>query len=105
LPLTLVILRRRFLSPKDLTTTAAKKEAKTTQELVKLGWFGRFVLLLGRFSTGSSLSLPVPTTLIWLTTVFHFVPHLTRKSLIVNNKLEGRVPTVGLIQQSASTCG
>jgi hypothetical protein len=56
----LVIPRRRFLSPEDLFTTAAvaavTKEAKTTQDLVKLRWLGLFVELLGRFPTGSSLS-------------------------------------------------
>jgi len=45
------------LSPKDLlTTAAATREVKTAQNLVKLGWFGLFVVLLGRISTGSSFS-------------------------------------------------
>jgi hypothetical protein len=80
-------------------------EAKATQKLVKLGWFGLFVALLGRFPTGSSLSASVPTALTVLTTLYHFVPHLTRKSLIVKPKLEGTVPTGGLIQQSTRACG
>jgi hypothetical protein len=71
-------------------------EAETTQKLVKLGWFGLFVVPLGRFPTGSSLSASVPTTSTVFTTLYHFVPHLTRKSLIVKRKLEGTVPTVGL---------
>jgi len=45
------------LSPKDLfTTAAATKEEKTAQKLVKLDWFGRLVVLSGRFPTGSSFS-------------------------------------------------
>ncbi|MGB5153182.1 MAG: hypothetical protein WBN74_06030, partial [Candidatus Sulfotelmatobacter sp.] len=42
---------------KDLSTTAGGTgEEKAAQSSVKLGWFGLFVVLLGRFSTGSSLS-------------------------------------------------
>src|ERR1700719_4092254 len=49
--------------------------------------------------------LPVPPTSTVLTPVFHFLPHLTRKSLIVKRKLEGRVPTVGPIRQTTTSCG
>ena len=91
---------------KDLLTTAAvTEEAKTTQKLVKLCWFGLFVVLLGRFPTGSSYQLPVPTTLTVLSTLCHFLPHLTRKSLIVKHKLEGWGATQGVIPQSTSPCG
>jgi hypothetical protein len=86
-------------------TMTAKREVKAAQEMVKLGWFGLFVVLLGRFSTGSSISASRSHNLTLLTTLYHFVPHLTRKSLIVNNKLEGWHPTLGGIQQSARTCG
>ncbi len=86
-------------------TTTATREVKAAQSMVKLGWFGLFVVLLGRFPTGSSLSASRSHALPVLTTLYHFVPHLTRKSLIVKRKLEGRVPTVGLIRQSTSSCG
>src|SRR5260370_39908828 len=86
-------------------TTTATREVKAAQSMVKLSWFGLFVKLLGRFSTGSSLSASRSHVLPVLTTLYHFVPHLTRKSLIVKNKLEGRVPTLGVIRQNARTCG
>jgi hypothetical protein len=90
-----VILTRRSWSPKDLFATAvtATREVKATQSSVKLGWFGLFVELLGRLSTGSSFSASVPTDSNYLTTSNHFVPHLTRKSLIVNIKLKGVMVT------------
>jgi hypothetical protein len=73
----LVILRRRFLSPKDLfTTTAAPKEAKTTQSPLNLVRFGLFALLLGRISTGSSFSASRPpnqTFLPLFTTLYHIL--------------------------------
>jgi hypothetical protein len=72
-----------------LTTTAVPKEAKTTQKLFKLARFGLLAKLSGRISTGSSFSASRSHNLTLLTTWFHFVPHLTRKSLIVNRKLEG----------------
>jgi len=37
-------------------TKTATREVKAAQSDVKLGWFGLFVVLLGRFPTGSSLS-------------------------------------------------
>jgi len=64
-------------------------EVKTAQSSVKLGWFGLFVLLLGRFPTGSSFQLRCSTVLTVLTTSYHFVPHLSRKSFIVKQKLAG----------------
>lgn len=73
-----------------LTATAtATGEVKAARNLVKLGWFGLFVVLLGRFPTGSSLSASASTALTCLTTPYHFVPHLNRKLLIVKRKLEG----------------
>jgi hypothetical protein len=44
------------------------------------------------------ISFPVATAQTVLTTLYHFVPHLTRKSLIVNNKVEGWHPTLGAIR-------
>jgi hypothetical protein len=94
------------LVPKDLlTTTLATKEAKTTQKQVKLGWFGLFVELLGRISTGSSFSATRSHNLTLLTTLYHFVPHLTRKSLIVKRKLEGTVFAVALSRLTTTPCG
>jgi hypothetical protein len=85
------------LSPKDLlTTTADPKGVKITQDLIKLDWFGLFVELLGRFPTGSSLSTSRSHHFTLSTTLFHFVPHLTRKSLIVKRKLEGTAFAVAL---------
>src|ERR1017187_5820055 len=49
--------------------------------------------------------LSVPTTSTVSTTPYHFVPHLTRKSLIVKHKLRGRVPTPEVIRQNTSACG
>jgi len=37
-------------------TVTATREVKAAQSNVKLGWFGLFAVLLGRFPTGSSLS-------------------------------------------------
>jgi hypothetical protein len=75
------------------------------QSLVNLGRFGLFALLLGRISTGSSFSASRPTTLTFLTTLFHFLPHLSCKSLIVKNKLEGIDVTKVPIWQSTRPCG
>ncbi len=75
------------------------------QSSVKLFRFGLFVLSSGRISTGSSFTAARPTNSPTLTTPYHFVPHLTRKSLIVNTKLEGRVVTKVPIRQNTSTCG
>ncbi len=65
------------------------------QSRVKFGRFGLFVMLLGRFPTGSSYSASVATFLLVLTTLYHFVPHLTRKLLIVKRKVYGRHPRRG----------
>jgi hypothetical protein len=59
------------------------------ESLVNLVRLELFVLLLGRISTGSSFSASRPTDSIYLTTSYHFVPHLSRKLLIVKSKLEG----------------
>jgi hypothetical protein len=104
-PLTLVILRRRFLSPKDLVAITAPKEVKITQSLVKLGRFGLFAVLLGRISTGSSFSASRPTNSICLTTPYHFVPHLSCKLLIVKKKLEGLATPFWDFGQNTRTCG
>src|SRR5580658_992956 len=44
--------------------------------------------------------LLIPTHPTVFTTSLHFVPHLTRKSLIVKPKLEGRGPTMGATRQT-----
>lgn len=75
------------------------------QSVVKLGWFGLFVVLLGRFPTGSSFQLRYATGLTDLTTSYHFVPHLSRKSFIVKQKLLGTMTTVGAFSKTTSPCG
>jgi hypothetical protein len=75
------------------------------QSRVKVGRFGLFAVLLGRISTGSSFSASRSTISIYLTTPYHFVPHLTRKSLIVKRKLKGRTIPFWLLGQNTSTCG
>ena len=75
------------------------------QNRVNFGRFGLFVVLLGRFPTGSSLSAPNSQALTALTTFYHFCPHLTRKSFIVKQKLQGCSPTWALISESTRTCG
>ena len=75
------------------------------QSTVKLGWFRLFSLLLGRISTGSSFSASRPTISICLTTLYHFLPHLSCKSLIVKSKHEGADVTKVPIWQSTRPCG
>jgi hypothetical protein len=77
-------------------TTTATREVKAAQSMVKLGWIGLFVVLLGRFPTGSSFSASRSHNLTLFTTLYHFVPHLSRKLLIVKRKLEGTVITLVL---------
>ncbi len=59
------------------------------QSSVNLVWFGLFIVFSGRFRTGSSFQLQLPTGRTVLTTLFHFLPHLSPKSFIVKQKLEG----------------
>jgi hypothetical protein len=75
------------------------------QSVVKLGWFGLFVVLLGRFPTGSSFQLRYATALTDPSTSYHFVPHLSRKSFIVKQKLIGTIPTVGEFYKTTRPCG
>jgi hypothetical protein len=46
-----------------------------------------------------------PTNLTDLTTFNHFLPHLSRKLLIVKQKLEGRSPTRRSILENTESCG
>ena len=75
------------------------------QSSVKLGRFGLFFVLLGRFPTGSSFSALRSTTFTALTTSYHFVPHLSRKSFIVKRKLDSGIPTSTSISETTVTCG
>ena len=45
------------------------------------------------------------TALTVLTTSYHFVPHLSRKSFIVKQKLDGPCPTPALILENTEACG
>jgi hypothetical protein len=58
------------------------------QSAVKVGRFGLSVELLGRSPTGSSFSARACTPY-RIPTLYHFVPHLSPKSFIVKQKLEG----------------
>ena len=75
------------------------------QSRVKVGRFGLFAVLLGRISTGSAFSASRPTISIYLTTLYHFLPHLSCKSLIVKSKLEGVDVTKVRIWQNTTPCG
>jgi hypothetical protein len=56
-------------------------------------------------STGASKSVLLPTDCYVLTTLYHFHPHLTPNSFVVNDKLKGvQVETKG-IPESAVNCG
>jgi hypothetical protein len=83
----------------------ATREVKTAQNVVELAWIGLFVDLLGRFSTGSSLSAFRSTVLTVLTTPYHFVPHLSCKLLIVKRKLKGRTTRLDMTLQTTTACG
>jgi hypothetical protein len=85
--------------------TSLTGEAKATQSRSKFGCSGLFDLLLGRLPTGSSLSASVATNRTVLTTLYHFVPHLTCKSFIVNRKLKGQHPALVGSIQTTSRCG
>src|SRR6266849_2646964 len=56
------------------------------------------------FPPAPRYQLPTPTALTALTTFYHFCPHLTRKSFIVKQKLQGCSPTWALIQQTTRPC-
>jgi len=98
----LVIPRRRPLAPRDLgslrerTSKTATKEAKTAQSKVKLGRFGLFVVLLGRFPTGSSFSAPSSHGPYYS---HHFVPLcttiLTVSLLLSSRNLKVPIPLLG----------
>jgi hypothetical protein len=75
------------------------------QSLVNLVRFGLFAALLGRIPTGSSFSASRPTISNCLTTSYHFVPHLSRKLLIVKRKLKGMTILFWMLGQSTRTCG
>ena len=76
-----------------------------TQKLFKLARFGLLAKLSGRISTGSSFSASRPTISIDLTTLYHFLPHLSCKLLIVKSKLEGVDVTKVQNWQSTTHCG
>jgi hypothetical protein len=42
----------------SISAAAATREVKNEQNAIDLGWFGLFIVLSGRFPTGSSLSAP-----------------------------------------------
>jgi len=75
------------------------------QSVVNLVWIGLFVLFLGRISTGASFSASRSTESNFLTILYHFVPHLSCKLLIVKRKLKGRTSTLVLDSQNTSACG
>ena len=74
------------------------------QSSVKFGRFGLSVVL-GRIPTGSTFSAPLCQIATELTTFYHFVPHLSRKSFIVKQKLEGVNPTSRVLRESTMACG
>src|SRR3954469_20326888 len=69
------------------------KEVKAAQYTVKVGQFGLFVVLLGRISTGSSISAPQSTALPLVplsTTLYHILAVsrlLSSRNLQVNDPL------------------
>jgi hypothetical protein len=81
------------------------KGVKAAQSELKVRRFGLFVVLLGRISTGSSISAPTSTDSTDLATFYHFVPHLNRKSFIVKQELDGGSPTPALIPENTMPCG
>ena len=83
----------------------ALKEEKAAKSSVKTGRFGLFVNLLGRIPTGSTISAPRSHQATELTTFYHFVPHLNRKSFIVKKKLEGAGSTSAPFRESTKPCG
>src|SRR5579863_3470005 len=46
-----------------------------------------------------------PAALTALTTLFHFLPHLSCKSFIVKQKLDGGCPTPAPIPENTEACG
>ena len=83
----------------------ALKEEKAAKSSVKTGRFGLFVDLLGRIPTGSTISAPRYHQATELTTFYHFVPHLNRKSFIVKKKLESGSAGSAPIWESTKACG
>jgi hypothetical protein len=81
------------------------KEEKAAKNSVKTGRFGLFVVLLGRIPTGSTFSAPRSHKATELTTFYHFVPHLSRKSFIVKQKLDGLHPTGARILEITKASG
>jgi hypothetical protein len=89
----------------DCRETWRIKEEKAAKDSVKTGRCGLFVDLSGRISTGSTISAPRTHKATDLTTFYHFVPHLSRKSFIVKQKLAGVRPTWALPEENAKACG
>jgi len=81
------------------------KEEKAAKNSVKCGRFGLLIVLLGRIPTGSTFSAPRSHQATELTTFYHFVPHLSRKSFIVKKKLAGERPTYAPKFEIAKACG
>jgi hypothetical protein len=84
---------------------ATKKEEKTAKNSVTSERFWLFTVLLGRIPTGSTFSAPRSHQATELTTFYHFVPHLSRKSFIVKQKLAGTHPTYPRISEITKACG
>jgi hypothetical protein len=72
------------------------KEEKAAKNSVKFERFGLLVDLLGRIPTGSTVSAPRSHQATDPATFYHFVPHLSRKSFIVKQKLAAARPTRAL---------
>jgi hypothetical protein len=89
----------------DCRETWRVKEEKAAKDSVKTARFELFIDLLGRIPTGSTVSAPCTHNATELTTFYHFVPHLSRKSFIVKQKLAGVRPTRTLADENAKACG
>src|SRR5690349_12209999 len=57
------------------------------------------------FPPAPRFQLQVPTNRTVSATLYHFLPHLSRKSFIVKQKLDGPYPTPALIFETTKACG
>src|ERR1700676_3784575 len=57
------------------------------------------------FPPAPRFQLQRPTALTVSTTSYHFVPHLSAKSFIVKQKLDGPLPTWTLFRETTKACG
>src|ERR1700684_508205 len=81
------------------------RRSKTRKTRSNSGDSGCLSCLWVGFPPAPRFQLQRPTALTLSTTSYHFVPHLSVKSFIVKQKLDGLPPTWTLFRETTKACG